>query len=100
MIDRTEQRLGLKPQRLAADSAYGSAPTLNWIVNEKQIAPHIPVIDKSMREHSLAVGLHVRQGSQRLRLPDGQASKNDRTDSRRAQVSVYGEHPRLWLVSP
>ena len=50
MIDRTEQRLGLKPQRLAADSAYGSAPTLNWIVNEKKIAPHIPVIDKSVRE--------------------------------------------------
>jgi hypothetical protein len=39
--------LGLKPQRLAADSAYGSAPTLNWIVNEKRIAPHIPVIDMS-----------------------------------------------------
>src|SRR5439155_21049139 len=33
------------PQRLAADSAYGSAPTLNWVVNEKKIAPHIPVID-------------------------------------------------------
>jgi hypothetical protein len=46
MIDRTELRLGLKPQRLAADSAYGSAPMLNWIVNEKKIAPHIPVIDK------------------------------------------------------
>ena len=53
MIDRTEQRLGLKPERLAADSAYGSAPTLNWIVNEKQIAPHIPVIDKSMREDGI-----------------------------------------------
>ena len=50
MIDRTEERLGLKPQRLAADSAYGSAPTLNWIVNEKRIAPHIPVIDMSMRK--------------------------------------------------
>src|SRR5438552_16894728 len=50
MIDRTVQRLGLKPQRLAADSAYGSAATLNWIVNEKKIAPHIPVIDKSVRE--------------------------------------------------
>jgi transposase len=50
MIDRTEQRLGLKPQRLAADSAYGSAPTLDWIVNEKKIVPHIPVIDRSMRE--------------------------------------------------
>jgi transposase len=50
MIDRTEQRLGLKPLRLAGDSAYGSAEALNWIVNEKKIAPHIPVIDKSMRE--------------------------------------------------
>jgi transposase len=53
MIDRTEERLGLKPQRLAADTAYGSAPTLNWIVNEKKIAPHIPVIDKSVREDGI-----------------------------------------------
>jgi len=50
MIERTEQRFGLKPERLAADTAYGSAATLNWIVNEKQIAPHIPVIDKSKRD--------------------------------------------------
>jgi transposase len=50
MITRTEERFGLKPERLAADSAYGSAATLNWIVNEKKIAPHIPVIDKSKRE--------------------------------------------------
>src|SRR5213080_2921047 len=50
MIGRTEERFGLKPERLAADSAYGSAATLNWIVNERKIAPHIPVIDKSVRE--------------------------------------------------
>ena len=50
MIGRTEERFGLKPERLAADTAYGSAATLNWIVNEKKIAPHIPVIDKSKRE--------------------------------------------------
>jgi hypothetical protein len=30
--------------------AYGSAANLNWLVNEKQIAPHIPVIDKSKRD--------------------------------------------------
>ena len=41
---------GLKPERLAADTAYGSAATLNWIVNEKKMAPHIPVINKSKRE--------------------------------------------------
>jgi IS5 family transposase len=50
MIERTEQRFDLKPVYLAADTAYGSAETLNWVVNEKKIAPHIPVIDKSRRE--------------------------------------------------
>ena len=50
MLERTEERFGLKPERLAADSAYGSAPMLNWLVEEKQITPHIPVIDKSKRE--------------------------------------------------
>ena len=50
MIERTEERFGMKPERLAADTAYGSAATLDWIVNEKGIAPHIPVIDKSKRK--------------------------------------------------
>ncbi len=49
MLERTEQRFGLKPQRLAGDTAYGAAPMLNWLVEEKQITPHIPVIDKSKR---------------------------------------------------
>src|SRR5205085_12561718 len=53
MINRTEERLGLKPTQLAAATAYGSAPTLNWIVHEKEIAPHIPVIDKSVREDGI-----------------------------------------------
>ena len=50
MIERTEERFDLKPTYLAADTAYGSAETLNWLVNNKKIAPHIPVIDKSARE--------------------------------------------------
>ena len=50
MIERTEERFDLKPERLAADTAYGSAANLNWLVNEKGISPHIPVIDKSKRE--------------------------------------------------
>jgi hypothetical protein len=43
MIERTKERFDLKPDYLAADTAYGSAETLNWVVNEKKIAPHIPV---------------------------------------------------------
>lgn len=50
MIERTEQRFGLKPKLLAADTASGSAPMLNWLAEEKGIAPHIPIIDKSARD--------------------------------------------------
>jgi transposase len=50
MIERTEERFGIKPERLAGDTAYGSAANLNWLVNEKEIAPHIPVWDRSKRE--------------------------------------------------
>lgn len=50
MITRTERRFGLKPEWLAADTAYGSAENLGWLVEEKGIAPHVPVIDKSARE--------------------------------------------------
>lgn len=50
MLERTEQRFGIKPGWLAADTAYGSAENLGWLVEEKAIAPHIPVIDKSKRD--------------------------------------------------
>jgi IS5 family transposase len=50
MIERTETCFGIKPNWLAADTAYGSAPNLDWLVNDKGIAPHVPVIDKSKRD--------------------------------------------------
>ena len=50
MIERTEDRFDIKPKWLAADTAYGSGPNLDWLVTDKAIAPHIPVIDKSKRE--------------------------------------------------
>jgi transposase len=50
MIERTEQRFAIRPERLAGDTAYGSGANLDWLVNEAKIAPHIPVNDKSQRE--------------------------------------------------
>jgi len=49
MIDRVEERFKLKPDRLIGDTAYGSAPLLNWMVEEKHIEPHVPVWDKTQR---------------------------------------------------
>src|SRR5262245_58759102 len=45
MIERTEQRLNMKPNSPEADSAYGSGANLNWLVEDKKIAPHIPAIE-------------------------------------------------------
>jgi transposase len=50
MIERTQDRFGLWPERLAADTAYGSAENLAWLVHERGIEPHIPVFDKSGRD--------------------------------------------------
>ena len=49
MLERTERIFGLKPKRLAADTAYGTGKFLAWIVG-KGIEPHIPVRDLSLRD--------------------------------------------------
>jgi transposase len=49
MIERVEERFGMKPKRLIGDTAYGTAPMLDWIVEKKQIEPHTPVWDKAER---------------------------------------------------
>ena len=49
MIKRTDERLGLKPKRVAADTAYGTGKFLNWLIGSG-ITPHIPVWDMSQRD--------------------------------------------------
>jgi len=49
MLDRTERCFGLKPKRLAADTAYGTGRFLGWLVDQR-IVPHIPVRDASERD--------------------------------------------------
>src|SRR5260221_183376 len=45
MLERTEQRLGIKPDWLAADTAYGTGKLLAWLLG-KNITPHIPVWER------------------------------------------------------
>jgi hypothetical protein len=49
MIARTEHVFGLKPDRLMADTAYGTGKFLRVVV-DADIAPYIPVWDKSARD--------------------------------------------------
>lgn len=49
MLDRTEERFGMKPDWIAADTAYGAADNLVWLRLNRKILPFIPVF------HCLAV---------------------------------------------
>ena len=48
MLEPVKARFDLHPERLIADTAYGTGPMLGWLV-DRTIAPHIPVFDKSGR---------------------------------------------------
>ena len=86
MIDRTARRFGLKPRHLAADSAYGSAANLAWLVKERQIEPHIPVFDKSNRTD----GTFSQTERQEARLKIGAFRKADESEPAGRGASATG----------
>ncbi len=45
MLDRSRQRLGWPPERLAADGAYGTGAFLDWLL-ARGVEPHVPVLDR------------------------------------------------------
>jgi len=98
MLDRTQARFGLKPQRLSADKAYGSAEILAWMVEEKNIAPHVPVWDKTQRSDDTLSSSDFQWDEQRneYRCPEGHALrsnwrpfKNARTHITKADSIIY-----------
>jgi hypothetical protein len=85
MIERTVARFGIKAERRAADTAYGSAANLNWVVNDKKHRSAY-TSDRQVQgrgRHLLARGLHLLQGGQRLHLPGVQHPHHDRQDHER-----------------
>ena len=48
MLERTENCFELKPQRLAADTAYGSGLMIGWLM-QRDIEPHVPLLDREQQ---------------------------------------------------
>ena len=67
MIQRARDRFDLYPESLAADTAYGSADMLGWLVEDEGIEPHIPVFDKSERKDGAKDEFHLAAMVQNLR---------------------------------
>ena len=45
IFDRIEERFGIKPDRTAADIAFGSSDTLVWLTLKRQTLHFVPVFD-------------------------------------------------------
>jgi len=98
MIERVEERFALKPERLIGDMAYGNAELLGWMVNDKGIAPHVPVWDRTQRDDGTLSSSDFQWNEQadEYRCPQGKALrkqrrtfKNLRTHITKAGTVIY-----------
>jgi transposase len=101
MIDRVEQRFGIKPRRLVGDTAYGTAEMLSWMVREKHIAPHVPVWDRTERKDgSLSVSDFIwDEQSDEYRCPQGFALRSERRNFKRPRDHVTKEGTIVYRSS-
>ena len=109
MVERVEQRFDLKPQRLIADMAYGSAPMLGWVVEEKAIEPHVPVWDKTERKDGTFQRdqFQWNEEANEYRCPQGYALrsqwrpyKNERTHITKADTIIYRSSEHSCATCP
>lgn len=79
MIERVEEKFDIKPQRLVGDTNYGSAAMLGWLVEEKQIEPHVPVHDKTERIDGTLSRSDFQwdEEANEYRCPEGHALRSD-----------------------
>jgi transposase len=98
MIERVEDRFDLKPDRLIGDTNYGTAAILGWMVDEKQIKPHVPVWDMTQRNDDTLSSRAFQWDEQadEYRCPQGHALRSQwrafthlRTHVTKADTIIY-----------
>lgn len=101
MIERVEERFAIKPKRLAADTAYGTAAMLGWLVEEKQITPHVPVWDKSEGKPELfgrtQFTWEVEQD--RYRCPGGNYLERNRRNFKKPRTGITKENTVIYRAT-
>jgi len=101
MIERVEAKLDLKPTRFVADTNYGSAAMLGWLVEEKKIEPHVPVWDKSRRADGTfeASDFIWDEQANECRCPDGKALRALRRPFKIARTGITKENTIRYRAS-
>lgn len=101
MIERTEERFDLDPERLVADTAYGSAEMLSWLVHERGIEPHVPVFDRSKRRDGAFSRDDFTFDARRDHYvcPGGKILKQYRRNFKRPRTGITKAGTRLYRAS-
>ena len=109
MVDRVEERFELNPERLIADTAYGTAPMLGWMVEEKGIEPHMPVFDKTARKDGTFQRdeFHWDEAADEYRCPAGKLLRSNwrpfkrlRSHVTKADTIIYRSSERDCVACP
>jgi transposase len=100
MLGRIEQRHGIKPECLAADKAYGTGPFLAWL-SERNITPHIPVLDRQLQTGGLLPrGAFTFDPERNVFIcPQGKLLKH-RTARQREKIHMYRATAGDCLICP
>jgi transposase len=109
MIERVEKRHYIKPQRLIGDTAYGTGPMLEWMVQDKGIEPHVPVWEKTERADGTfsVTDFHWDEQANEYRCPRGEplrsewrAFKTPRSHITLADTIIYRSSQRACADCP
>ena len=101
MIRRVEERFNLKPERLIGDTAYGTAPMLEWLVNKKHIAPHVPVWDKSIGKADLfgRSDFTWNDESDSYQCPSGKLLQRNRRNFKKSRTGITKANTIIYRAS-
>jgi transposase len=101
MIERVEHKLEMKPSRFIGDTNYGSAAMLGWLVDEKQIEPHVPVWDKSNRHDGTfsTSDFNWDEQANEYRCPAGKALRCDRRAFKIPRTHITNEDTIRYRAS-
>jgi IS5 family transposase len=100
MIERTEECFGLKPDRLAADTAYGTGKFLGWLVGVG-ITPHIPVWQRpDSQDGTLSRFAFVYDAaSNTVTCPGGKRLQQYRRNFKQERSGVTKANTRIYRAS-
>jgi transposase len=101
MVERVEANFDLTPERLIGDTAYGAAPMLAWMVEEKAIEPHVPVLDKTERKDGTfsRSDFEWNEQANEYRCPAGHALRSQRRPFKTPRTGITKADTILYRSS-